>query len=120
MPADDDVTPLLAALEARVAALEAARRPPGAAAAGTAGALGARPVRRQGLPEVIGRALTDQRFRQELLDDASGVAERLALTPAERDALVRLPRQVLEEHARRFGAGSAAGTTVSVAVRGEF
>ena len=74
----------------------------------------------EGLTELIGRALTDEQFREALYEDRAKTIEGYRLTPADLEALDNLPREALDEHARRFGAGSAAGLTISIFIKGEF
>jgi len=74
----------------------------------------------EGLTELIGRALTDEQFRAELYQDRAKTIENYQLTPADLEALDNLPREALDEHALRFGAGSAAGLTIGIFIKGEF
>ena len=74
----------------------------------------------EGLTELIGRALTDRQFREALYQDRAKTIERYQLTPADLEALDNLSREMLDEHARRFEAGSAAGLTISIFIKGKF
>jgi hypothetical protein len=52
-----------------------------------------------GFLEVVGRALTDEQFRELLYTDRAAATKEYTLTQADREALDRLPRQDLEEQA---------------------
>jgi hypothetical protein len=80
-----------------------------------------RPLRpSQGLTELIGRALTDESFRNVLFEDRARAIEPFRLTPTDLVALDSLSRETLEEHANRFGQGSAAGLTIGIEIKGSF
>lgn len=74
----------------------------------------------QGFTELIGRALTDQKFRQELFRDQAGVAARYNLSPSDREALGNLSQETLNEHADQFAKGNATALTISVVIRIKF
>jgi TfuA protein len=73
-----------------------------------------------GLIELIGRAITDERFREELYTDQEDATKGYMLTDADHEALANLPRETLDEQARRFGAASATGVQVSIVIKGSF
>ena len=111
----------ISSMEARVSALEARRQRPaeGPAAAAVPG-IPALPERARGLPELIGHALTDASFRQELFADRSKAIEGFQLTASEQEALDSLSQETLEQHAQRFGDAGRAGLTISVSIKGTF
>jgi hypothetical protein len=73
-----------------------------------------------GLAEVLGRALTDDGFREALFADRRGAVADFALSPADEEALDSIPRTTLDEHAQRFAEGSASAMTISVVIKGTF
>jgi hypothetical protein len=74
----------------------------------------------QGLTELIGRALTDEQFRETLYQDRAQAVKGYRLTAADRDALDNLPRETLEEQAQRFAEGGAARWAIMIFIRIEF
>jgi len=42
------------------------------------------------------------------------------LTDTDREALANLPKEELENQARRFGTGSATGLTIGIYIKGSF
>jgi hypothetical protein len=73
-----------------------------------------------GLIELLGRAVTDERFRETLYTDQADATKGYMLTDADREALANLPRETLEEQAKRFGTSSATALQISVVVKGTF
>jgi hypothetical protein len=73
-----------------------------------------------GLIELLGRAVTDDRFRETLFTDQEDAVKGYMLTDADREALSNLSRETLEEQAKRFGSSSATAVQVSVVVKGTF
>lgn len=74
----------------------------------------------RGFTELIGRALTDQDFRETLFRDRANAVERYELSPADLEALDNLSRETLEEHAQQFSDGTATGLTISIFIRIRF
>ena len=74
----------------------------------------------QGLIELLGRAVTDERFRETLFTDREDAVKGYMLTDADREALSSLSRETLEEQAQRFGSSSATAVQISVVVKGTF
>jgi hypothetical protein len=73
-----------------------------------------------GLTELIGRALTDEKFRKHLYTNRAEAVTNFQLTDADVQALDSLSEQDLEAHAQRFGEGSASAMAISVVVKGTF
>jgi hypothetical protein len=73
-----------------------------------------------GLVELIGRAMTDERFREALYTNREHAVRGYRLTDFDREALANLPREKLEEQVNRFGAGTATGIEVGVVIKGSF
>ncbi len=63
----------------------------------------------KGLIELLGKALTDQELREELLSDPGSVAERFDLTAKDLEAIAKLDVETLEEAAEKL-AGRAEWT----------
>jgi hypothetical protein len=70
-----------------------------------------------GLVELIGRALTDERFRESLLNDEENAVRGYALTDADREALSK-SKESLEEQAQGFIDSTA--TVAKIVVKGTF
>jgi hypothetical protein len=70
--------------------------------------------------ELVGRALTDTEFRELLYRDREAAVQDYQLTPADMEALDKLDRDVLEEHARQFAAGGATEITIGIVIRIRF
>jgi hypothetical protein len=68
----------------------------------------------RGLAELIGRALTDERFRAMLYEDRATVLESYELSPGDIEALERLDRETLEQYAQRFGAEGTAALMIKL------
>ncbi|GAA5118988.1 hypothetical protein GCM10023320_24000 [Pseudonocardia adelaidensis] len=81
-------------------------------------ATGSEPSR--GFTELIGRALTDEQFRDSMFRDRAAVVEPFALTPTDLEALDSLSRETLDEHARQFAEGNATALTISIVIRIRF
>jgi hypothetical protein len=73
-----------------------------------------------GLIELLGRAVTDDQFREKLYSDQESATEGYMLTDTDREALASLPKEELENQARRFGTGSATGLTIGIYIKGSF
>lgn len=73
-----------------------------------------------GLAEVIGRALTDEKFRNALAADRKAVAKEYRLSQSDVEALESIPNETLEEHSAKFGRGSAQAMAIKVVVKGTF
>lgn len=73
-----------------------------------------------GLAEVIGRALTDEKFRNALAADPKAAANEYRLSQSDVEALESIPNETLEEHAAKFGSGSAQAMAIKVVVKGTF
>jgi hypothetical protein len=73
-----------------------------------------------GLTEVIGRALTDEKFRETLFQNRAQALQNFQLSDADREALDSLSQSDLEAHAQRFGEGSASAMAIAVKVKGTF
>ena len=73
-----------------------------------------------GLSEVIGRALTDERFRESLFQNRESALGGYQLTDTDMTALDSLSREQLEQHAERFGESSAEGITIAIVIKGTF
>jgi len=73
-----------------------------------------------GLIELLGRAVTDEQFRDKLYSDQEDATKGYILTDADRMALANLPRDELEQQAQRFGASSATAISIGISIRGSF
>ena len=72
------------------------------------------------LTEVIGRALTDEKFRAALTDNPKAAAAEYDLTEADQEALASIPQETLAEHANKFRSGSAEALEIKVVIRVKF
>jgi hypothetical protein len=73
-----------------------------------------------GLVELLGRAVTDEQFRDKLYSDQEDATKGYILTDADRDALSNLPRDELDQQAKRFGATSATAISIGITIKGSF
>jgi hypothetical protein len=73
-----------------------------------------------GLSEVIGRALTDERFRETLFQNRESAVRDYQLTDTDMTALDSLSREQLEQHAEAFRDSSVAGIAISIVIRVKF
>ena len=73
-----------------------------------------------GLSEVIGRALTDEYFRNSLFQNRESALRDYQLTDTDMIALDNLSREQLEQHAERFRDSGEAGITISIVIRVTF
>jgi len=73
-----------------------------------------------GLIELLGRAVTDEQFRDKLYTDQEDATKGYMLTDGDRMALANLPRDELEQQAQRFGASSATAISIGVSIKGSF
>jgi hypothetical protein len=73
-----------------------------------------------GLVELLGRAVTDEHFRDKLYSDQEDATKGYMLTDADRQALANLPREELEQQAQRFGASSATAISIGITIKGTF
>jgi hypothetical protein len=69
------------------------------------------------LNEVIGRALTDSKFRGEFFKNRSRATRAYSLSAADKDALANISSEDLEQHAEKFSAKSALRVVVKVTVK---
>ena len=72
------------------------------------------------LIEVLGRAVTDDQFREKLYSDQEGATQGYMLTDIDREALANLPKEELDNQAQRFGSASATGLTIGIYIKGSF
>jgi hypothetical protein len=72
------------------------------------------------LEELLGRALTDDEFRNRLYDDREQAIKDYKLTASDLAALDNLPRDELENYAQRFAAHGAPALTIMIFVRVKF
>jgi hypothetical protein len=69
-----------------------------------------------GFLEVVGRALTDDQFRELLYTDRAEATKSYTLTQADQDALDRLPRQDLEQQAEVLAHTSDLAISVKISI----
>jgi hypothetical protein len=81
---------------------------------------GQQPQPSPSLVELLGRAVTDEQFRDKLYTDQENATKGYMLTDADREALANLPRDELEKQAQRFGAGSATAISIGISIKGSF
>lgn len=74
----------------------------------------------RGLTELIGRALIDEGFRNELYRDRAAATREFQLTESDLEALETISKDQLESHARQFGSGAASAITISIVIKGHF
>jgi hypothetical protein len=84
------------------------------------GESGKQPEVSPGLIELIGRAITDESFRETLYSDRDDAVKGYMLTESDKAALAELPRDALEQQAQRFGTSSAVGVSIGITVKGSF
>lgn len=90
-------------------------------ASGNADAAGKGPRKASpGLTEVIGRALTDEKFRETLFQHREQALANFQLSDADLQALDSLSQADLEAHAQRFGEGSASAMAIGITIKGTF
>jgi hypothetical protein len=73
-----------------------------------------------GFTELLGRALTDGPFREQLFADPASAAKEYKLTEGDRAALENLDRETLDKQAGELGDRKASSTTIAVGVRVKF
>ena len=73
-----------------------------------------------GLIELLGRAVTDDQFRDKLYSDQEGATQGYMLTDSDRQALANLPKEELDNQAKRFGSASETGLTIGIYIKGSF
>ena len=72
----------------------------------------------KGLTELIGRALMDETFRDELFTDRTAATKGYNLTETDTAALEQLSREDLEQNAEAFGDASA--MAIKIVIKGTF
>jgi hypothetical protein len=72
------------------------------------------------LEELLGRALTDEEFRNRLYDDREEAIKDYDLTATDLTGLENLSRDELENFARRFAEHGASAITIMIVVRVKF
>tara|TARA_R110002096_G_scaffold36454_8_gene101825 strand:+ start:624 stop:1001 length:378 start_codon:yes stop_codon:yes gene_type:complete len=77
------------------------------------------PSGRPGLSALLGRALTDEKFRGDLFELRDKILVDYDLSSRDLDALTRLDPETLEEQARRLGGGVNA-LTIKVVISKSF
>jgi ADP-ribosylglycohydrolase len=78
------------------------------------------PQASRGLTELLGRALTDHEFRDQLFRDRNAATHGYQLTPADHAALENLDRGQLDQQAQKLSAGSASAMAISIVIRIKF
>jgi len=73
-----------------------------------------------GLAELLGRALTDEKFREDLYQDREHAVQGYMLSSADWEALQSVPRDLLDQHAKQFVAGTASALTIGISIKGTF
>ncbi len=73
-----------------------------------------------GLAELLGRALTDEKFREALYQEREHAVQGYILSNADWEALQSVPRDVLDQHAQQFAAGTASAMTIGISIKGTF
>ena len=76
------------------------------------------PQASKGLTELIGRALMDEKFREQLFEDRAAAAKEYNLTQTDQVALENLKREDLQQNAEVFGSVSA--ITIGIRISGSF
>jgi hypothetical protein len=74
----------------------------------------------RGFTELIGKALTDPAFRDELYRDRGKAVAAYQLSPADQETLKTLSKETLEKHAEQFAKGTATALTISIVIRIKF
>jgi hypothetical protein len=70
----------------------------------------------KGLSEVIGRALVDEDYRNQLFENREAALKGIKLSKADRAALDDIDRKMLEAHATRLTGSEATAITIAVGV----
>jgi hypothetical protein len=73
-----------------------------------------------GLTELLGRALTDDEFRERLFSDQAAATREFQLTETDRAALEDLDRAMLDREAGKLAAGSASALAISIVIKIKF
>jgi hypothetical protein len=73
---------------------------------------------KQGLVELLGRALVDVDVRNQILNDPESVATQHGLSESDKDALKNINPVELEDAANRLG--GHADFTISIGIKGKF
>jgi hypothetical protein len=71
------------------------------------------------LAQVVGPALVDRSFREQLTRDRDIALQEFQLSVADREALDSIPPETLDEHAQNSDTG-AARITISIVIKGTF
>jgi hypothetical protein len=72
--------------------------------------------RPKGLSEVIGRALVDANYREQLFEDREAALKGVKLSESDRATLDTIDREMLEAHAARIQGSAATAVTIAVGV----
>ncbi len=70
-----------------------------------------------GLTELLARAITDTRFREQLLTNPDAAIQGYTLSPGDRTVVEHLDRGEIEEAAQQLGQRGSAGGPVSLFAR---